>query len=118
MRLYSEHTTLPSEFEPVVFILIQKHSGHRFWVIYPCANQPKETEYTHAGGIEIHILPFFQSSFDEITTFPDFQPDAISRYLDTREFLTSEDIRIIRHHFPGAFGMQILRCEVALLLLS
>lgn len=99
----------------MVFILTQKHSGHRFWVIYPCANQPTG-EYTHAGGMEIHIQPFFQSPFDEITTFPDFQPDPISRYLDTREFLTSEDIRIIRRHFPGAFGIQILRCEAALLL--
>lgn len=102
-------------FEPVVFILTQKHSRHRFWVIYPCANQPTG-EYTHAGGMEIHIQPFFHSPFDRITTFPDFQPDPISRYLDTREFLTSEDIRIIRRHFPGAFGIQILRCETALLL--
>ncbi|KAJ5102462.1 hypothetical protein N7532_002991 [Penicillium argentinense] len=99
------HPALRSE--PSVFILHQKYTNKRYWVILCIRGRP--LLHTHVGGLEILIQPWFRSTMGERVTFQ-AHPDPIDEFIDTTKFLTPVHINIAREYWPEAVGIRILRC--------
>jgi len=96
-----------------VFILHQKYTSKRYWVILCVQSRP--LQHTHVGGMEILIQPWFRSTMGERDTFQ-ARPDPIHEYIDTTKFLTLGHTGIVREYWPEAVGIRILRCECAIVL--
>jgi hypothetical protein len=78
--------------------------------------------YTHAGGIEVHVMPdyFYCITKSGVVlhdvVMPPPAPDLIRRTINPRRILTSKDLDTIRLMFPGSVGVRVLVCGVLLVL--
>ena len=75
--------------------------GEIYWVV---GHLTAEIEDTHAGGLEIHIMPDFYLTrgIHPCLGFPDLVP-----HLFPRQILDEEDCRNIRLMFPGSCGCRV-----------
>lgn len=70
---------------------------------------------THAGGREIHVVPFLQVDPNCSGIF--FEgPDPIPRQINPRRFLTAGDLNRIRRSFPTSSGIVVLMAGQAIIL--
>lgn len=90
----------------------QDYHGKEIWVI-PAYENTIRLHDTHAGAREIHILPS-----SEIPPFnlPISRPDPLTRRINSRRLLRSEDLRRISVHFPGSVGVRVLICNFIIIL--
>jgi hypothetical protein len=71
------------------------------WIVYDASKSD-----THAGGREIHIIP--TQSISPTTWFVRGVPDMIPRNINPRQFLSSNDLEVLRAQYPTAIGARVL----------
>ena len=85
--------------------------GRTIWVITPKA----DISCTHAGGREIHIIPYYQRPL-QTQMYAVGRTDPVSGVINTRRFLSEEDLNIARQAFPSAVGMRVYFSSFAIVL--
>lgn len=103
--------------EHYVYILQERFSDRRVWVVLPSSDSLPN--YTHAGGLEIHIHPSctIPIKLPALTPTPCGPPDPFSP-INARKLLSEHQINQIRDAFPRAIGVQIFLCECAIVLFN
>lgn len=90
------------------------YHGKEIWVI-PAYDNTIRLHDSHAGAREIHLMP---SSEVPPFNLPISRPDPLTRRINSRRLLRSEDLRQISTYFPGSVGVRVLICNFVFILFN